>query len=251
MDQFASPQGANGGGMQWLGVDPGRQPNAYFYTRSVINKAKTAQEGRPIHDGVVFVMIRHPGERDCTDRPATEQDKARFPQQWAAFAQNMSQVPEGTPLEILFPLNPEIASNLRSQGVHTVEQLAALSGDALRRVGMGSQGMQVKAQQFLAQASKGVEFHQMQAALKGRDDRIAALEESLKMAQAQLSRLIAQTEGMRQGVQQMPALSTTQIAAAEPAYLMSPAAPVSDVGEVDFTEQPKRPVGRARKSTGL
>jgi hypothetical protein len=226
----------------------GKQPNGYFYLRSTLNAARTAQAGRPVHEGVVYVMIRHPGERDCIDRPASEEDKARFPQQWAAFSQNMTQVPDGTPLDILFPLNPEVAANLRGQGVHTVEQLAALSGEALNQVGMGSKMMQTRAQKFLASASKGVEFHQMQSELKGRDEKIAALEESLKMAQAQLSRLIAAQE-------QRPAAQPAAFTTSQPYYVASPAAwspddltATAEQAVVETTEpapQPRAPGGRA------
>jgi len=151
-----------------------------FYRRSVLNRLKSEAEGRPVHDGMDYVRIQQPGERDVIDRPVSPEDPHRFPKHWMLYQQNRDQVPEGSPLSLLFPANPEIVDNLKFFKIVTVEQLAALNDTQRQNVGMGAVMWCDMAQKFLEAASKGAPLHMMQKELDIRDMKIAELSKKLE-----------------------------------------------------------------------
>lgn|ERR1700722_2272668 len=139
-----------------------RNAHAIFYTDKMPNPAKSREAGRPIYDNVVMIRIGNPGERlNVVVRPVREEDKRRFAIQWAQFMQSHKQRPEGTPLSFLLPENPAAIGMLEGCNVHTVEQLASLSGEAIQTIGMGAQGYVNSAQQYLTNAEKGIRNSQM------------------------------------------------------------------------------------------
>ena len=82
-----------------------------FYNRAVHNPLKSKEAGRPVYEDQVYVRIHPPGERlNIVDKPAAGEHQRRFPAQWAQFMQNKAQVPEGTPIDLLYPENPAIAA---------------------------------------------------------------------------------------------------------------------------------------------
>lgn len=151
-----------------------------FYRRSVINSAKSRELGKPVHEGQDYVKIEHPGETlNKVDRPVTDQDRQRFPRQWAMYMQGKQDVPDGIPISLLFPAKPEIEATLRGYNINTVEQLANLSAHAISTVGMGCQDWVNGAKRYLERAEKGVNHHKFEAALATKDQQIAALQRQL------------------------------------------------------------------------
>lgn len=146
--------------------------NVIFYKRSVLNPAKSREAGIAIHEDVDYVKMFQPGENlNVIERPVNEGDKIRFPQQWARFLQNQTQAPEGTPISLLFPNNPGVADNLRvSFGIHTIQQLAALTEHAMSSIGMGALDYKQKAVRFLDAAKESGSFHLMQDELQKQKD---------------------------------------------------------------------------------
>src|SRR6202051_5174670 len=111
-----------------------------FFRRAVHNPAKSRETGKPSFEDQVFVRVHPPGERlNIVERPAKGDDARRWPNQWAQFHQNKDQIPEGTPIGLLYPDKPAVEATLRACGVFTIEQCADLSGHAIDNVGMGSQ----------------------------------------------------------------------------------------------------------------
>lgn len=147
-----------------------------FYKKSVINQARSRAEGKPIYEGRDFVKIQHPGETlNIVDRPVREDDMQRWPRQWSSYQQGVRQIPDGVPINLLFPSRPEIETTLRGYNIHTVEQLATLSAEGINTVGMGAQEWVNKAQEYMKQAEKGVNHHKHQQDLAERDAKIAML----------------------------------------------------------------------------
>jgi hypothetical protein len=137
-----------------------------FYRRSILNRAKSQESGTPVHEGRDFVKIQHPGESlNIVDREVTDQDRARWPQKWAQYQQNVHQTPDGIPINLLFPTKPEIEATLRGYNIHTVEQLAHLSGHAIGTIGMGCQEWVNGANKYLEHANKGVDHHKFETAM--------------------------------------------------------------------------------------
>jgi hypothetical protein len=181
----------NQGGQVTFGSD--EKLFAQFHKMSVLNGIKSKEAGRPVHDAVAFVKIQQPGERDYLDRPATMEDRMRFPRQWAAYEAGQEDIPDGTLLSVLFPNNPEVVDNLKYAKILTVEQLASCNDTQIQNLGLGGRTFVDRAKAYLAASEKGKGFHELSARLEqlelqGRadKDRIAALETALAAAGEEL-----------------------------------------------------------------
>lgn len=192
MDEFSSATNIawNGhvGTVEYGGGD--RNMIAMFYNRPTANPGKSSEAGRPIFEDRVFVRIHPVGERlNIVDRPATVQDQRRFPTQWNQFKDNRQQIPEGTPIDLLYPEHPSIGASLRAGGVHTIEQCAELSGTAIDQLGMGSQRYSNDAQKYIAAANKGVGAAQIRKELEERDSQIRTLTHVVETLKSEVQRL--------------------------------------------------------------
>lgn len=161
-----------------------------FYTRSVFNAAKSQAMGSRQYENEIWVKMHPPGERlNVIDRPVTDYDKRKFPGQWNMFLQNRTQVPDGTPIDLLFPNNPAVADNLRAFGVHTIQQCANLSAHALQTIGMGAQEWMNMAKQYLDSATSGTAFLQLRAELEQSRQENRLLKQQFEKVRAQLDDL--------------------------------------------------------------
>lgn len=180
-----------------------------FQSRSVPNRLKSKEAGRPVFEQRVFITIQHPGDNlNVLERYATTQDEHEFPAQWRAFQEGRESIPEGTLLSVLFPMNPEIVDNLRHFKVFTIEQLAGLTDSQKQSIGMGGVKMSQDAQAYLKAAASGADFHKLRddvnklmLAGQEKDTRIKALEGEL--ARRDAAARSPQPSG--QGVPQQPA----------------------------------------------
>lgn len=177
---------------EWGGVvEYGSQKNQFatFYFRSVEIPARSRELGRRFCEDQVFVRIAPPGERlNIVDRRATDEDKQRYALQWAQFQRNALQVPDGTPIDLLFPASPAAADMLKASGVHTIEQCAELSGNAIDNI-MGGQDYVNKAKAYLDAATKGVAYHKLQKELSDRDSKIRVLENMVNTLRGEVEKL--------------------------------------------------------------
>lgn len=154
-----------------------------FFDHPVLAGAESQREGRPIYKSVPFVRIIQPGERDRIERPVKESDKHRFPKQWAHYQQGREPIPDGTPIDVLFPNQPELPAMLRHVQVHTIEQLAALSDTGLQGIGMGARDLQSRARKFLEAAKDISGTHQIQRELDAARDEIRQLRQLVQALQ--------------------------------------------------------------------
>ena len=192
-DVFSSPTRINmsGGGYGVAQYGDDSTTVAVFYPRSVEDGPASLAAGRKICRTEDYVKIHHPGERlNQIDRPATQQDKWRFARQWQQYQLNHTQVPDGTPVDLLFPNNPSVADNLRGVGVYTVEQLSELSAHGMDTIGMGGQEYVTKAKKYLANANKGANFHQINAQMAEKDQQIKIQGQQIILLKQQVDGLI-------------------------------------------------------------
>lgn len=138
---------------------------AQFYMYPEHRKAASQLAGRPIYESVPYIRIMQPGEKDTRERRVREDDKRRFPRQWAAFEAQQNQRVDGTPTSVLFPHNPGAVKTLEFMNITTIEQLAALQATQLQNIGLGAHEWQGMAKNYLASAEKGKGFHEMQSEL--------------------------------------------------------------------------------------
>lgn len=157
-----------------------------FYNKSVHVPAMST-EGRPVYRDEIYIKIQQPGEMlNVIDRPVQDNDKRRFRHQWANFIHDRTQVPEGTPIGLLFPNHPAVGENLRGMGVYTIEQCAKLTAHAIDTIGRGGQEYVNRAQSYLDMSNKGANFHKLQQALEAEQQKNRIMENNIAQLQAQL-----------------------------------------------------------------
>jgi len=154
-----------------------------------LNEIASRQQGRPIYDPCDVLFVRQAGERDEIATRVKEHHKFEFAQQWQAYEEGReADLAPGTPLAILFPNSPHIVEALRAVKVFTVEALGGLGEEGLRRIGMGAREYQAKAKQFLEQAERSAPLQKVEAELRERDERIAALTAQVELLAAGVAR---------------------------------------------------------------
>lgn len=183
-------------GIEWNGntgvVKYGNDANliVIFYNRAVHSPAKSTAAGRPIYEDQVYVRMHPPAERlNIIDRPATVVEQRRFPVQWAQFQQNKEQIPDGTPIDMLYPEQPSIGAMLKANHVLTIEQCADLSAHAIESIGMGAQRYNNDARKYIEQANKGMGAAQVRKELDDRDREIKVLRQQLETMQGEMQRM--------------------------------------------------------------
>lgn len=108
-----------------------------FYMGVIQNEGKTTEAGRPMFDDVECVRIMVPGDRNnVIDRPASQQDKARFAKQYAMFTQGRKEDDQvtGTRLTEWPFLTRGQCEEFRYLGLRTVEQLAEVNDAVCAKV---------------------------------------------------------------------------------------------------------------------
>jgi hypothetical protein len=219
-----------------------------FYNKSVLNIARSKQEGKRIFESREFVKIQTPGETlNILDRPVQETDKQRWPQQWDRFCRGNAQIPDGIPISLLFPDRPNISDMLQSNSIHTVEQLANLSGHAIQSIGMGCQEWVNKAGKYMEQANRGVDYHRFNKALEEKDQQIATLTRQVE----EMSRRINDIMHLRDDTRApMPGpdfdVQSAQIAALKTQEVFAPP-PVQFSSDMNQRRRPGRPAGSRNK----
>lgn len=177
----AQATGMNHDGSVRFGAET--QMLAIFYRGTKRDNFASQQSGYPIEKGVDMLEIRQFGEKDSTKREVTPADQQRFPQQWAAYKANREQVQDGTPLDLLFPKNPEVVSTLKANNVHTIQALAAVP-DSVSLPFIGEH--RAKAKTFIEGIDKGKGFHELEKQLEDAQFRNLELEERVKALESRL-----------------------------------------------------------------
>lgn len=185
-------------GIEWRGdvgmVQYGNDRNTVvlFYNKSEHSPAKSAQAGRPVYEDRVFVRIHPPGERlNIVDRPADNSHRQRYPLQWQQFMQQKEQIPEGTPIDMLFPEHPSIGATLRASGVHTVEMCAVLSANAIETIGMGAQSYVNAAVNYLKASEKGAKATELRREIEQVQQQNKILTRQVEQLKEQLEKVIS------------------------------------------------------------
>ena len=134
-----------------------------FFVKPREDKAASALEGRPIFRDTEYIDIKIPGNRGSgACRPATEQDKNRFPEHYAKFKQRVTdEMEEGTPLSEWAPMSRSTAEELAFFHVKTVEQLANMADVQVAKF-KGLFELQAKAKSWLKNAQEDRKFFEVE-----------------------------------------------------------------------------------------
>mgnify|MGYP003346621186 CR=1 FL=1 len=171
--------------------NPDSRLNVKFYQRAIQNNFKTAMEGRPIMEMADFILIEVPGDQTLSiDTFAADEDKKRFPIEWARYQNEKTDGDiEGTLLNDWPVLNAATAAELKHFKFYTVEQIANASDAQLNTIGMAAGmspfALRDKAKAFLSSAKDTALVQQQADELSKRDEIIARME-------AQIAELAAQ-----------------------------------------------------------
>ena len=169
--------------------------NVIFYVRPTHNPVKSQEQGRPWFVPVDHIKMFDPAEPNTViDRPMRIEDTHRFRRQYELFLQKKEQVPEGTPIDQLFPNNPAMAENMKSWGVHTIEQAASMSLNAIQNVNMGAQEAQNRAKAYLDQSMKGQNFHKLMKENEDLKEKLKLLTQNHHSMQAQFNALMTKLD---------------------------------------------------------
>lgn len=159
-----------------------------FYADKKIDSQASQKAGTPIFVHKDMVRIIQIGERDVAEYEAHKGHppyKVRFAKQWEAYEKGQADRAEGTPLDVLFPSQPETVATLNAMHIQTVQQLAGISDTAIGNIPFGRQYVQT-AKQYLGRLTGSAEFHalkdenaNLQADMKVLKDQIAAMQVAL------------------------------------------------------------------------
>lgn len=158
-----------------------------FETRAVEDRAKSIERGMYMTRDVDYALITPPYSKDCVElevgdwmrRMDEDVQGGRLPSNWrdqykAAYAawKKGEEVPvDGTPVKGWPVISPAQQKNLVSLGFLTVEDLAGMNEEGMKRYGMGAQDMKNKAKAWLKAATGpgkvAAEIAALQADMKG------------------------------------------------------------------------------------
>jgi len=144
-----------------------------FYHDAVQNKMASHKAGRPVFDDIEMCEINLPADRartllvpahaEWTRFGTTRVTYAeRFKNHYARFKADEGPIVEGTPLSEAPFLSMGQKASLKALQVYTIEQLASLTGQALKNIGAGGLASQQQAVAYLAKASGTADVVDMQ-----------------------------------------------------------------------------------------
>ena len=159
-----------------------------FFMHPLQNKGKTLEEGRPIFVDTEYVRIMVPGDKgNVVMREVREDDKRRFPTQYAAFKNDEAEIVEGTPLDKWNLVSAAQVEELKYFGIRTVENLANVTDTNAQKF-MGINILRTKAREYIEAAATDAPIAQLQEELSTRD---ATIEEQGTLIADLTSRLEA------------------------------------------------------------
>lgn len=181
-----------------------RPPFVRFEDRSVEDREATIAQGRLMMKSETWAFIHAIGSRDVVEREVSEWflalraqvQRRQYPAEWLAaferkYAEHSSgQEPsvDGTHVRDWATIDRATAQNLISASILTVEDVAAMNEEAMKRVGMNARTLKQKAQDWLKMADKrkgAAELEQLRAENGNLKARMEGLE-------VQIAKLVAE-----------------------------------------------------------
>jgi len=166
----------------------------YFGDEPVRMGKKSEELGRDYFETLPFIYFVTAGSRDHSfKRKATEQDKRQYATAWARYQAGQKEVFEGTPLESWSYLNKAQVLNLKSNGVHTVEQLSAISDVARSECGIRAEIVD-KAKLWLKASEDSAPLNQLHEENKKLKSEIELLKEQIADIVAKAEKKLAKKD---------------------------------------------------------
>lgn len=146
-----------------------------FFTKAKENPRESKKAGRAIYEDVEYVRIKFPGDnkRELV-APAHESHyhagaKAqmtyaeRFDAVYEGFKKSSGEMIVGTPLAVLTNIPESRRAELATQNIRTVEQLAMLPDNVIKKMGMGFRKLVDDAKEYMARGDQNAEIEALKA----------------------------------------------------------------------------------------
>lgn len=183
-----------------------------FEVRGVEDRAATIANGHYTERDVEFVLITPPYSKDCIDKEVSawllELDEHlrnnRLPQGWVdgykakykAWKAGLEIPEDGVPIKGWSMVSPAVQNNLLAIGVRTVEALAKINDEGMKRYGMGALDLKNRAIAYLKTAKNVAPVAQENAALKAEMADLKAKLEQVMESNAELKRRLDHREAV-------------------------------------------------------
>lgn len=194
-----------------------RPPFVEFKRIAVPDSVKTQELGRRVTKDVDFAYIMQPGSRDQVERKATDwlamikqknldASPDAYPEEWVrgfhekykAWLDGQEMPLDGTSVKEWALLSPAQAENFIALRILTIEDVAAMTEDALGRFGMGGRELREKAREWLTKqevaGSLAIENQELKQQLADMSARLAQLETGQVVEKARRGRKPKVTE---------------------------------------------------------
>jgi hypothetical protein len=172
-----------------------------FFETTKKNERKSAEAGRPVHDAVDMIEIRFAGDaKTIHHAPASDKSKfvqgmgyidykTRFPRHWEHYQKTKTNLSDGTPLDELTFLDAARRADLKAVNIHTVEALANLADNAVKKIGIDGLKLRDMARSYLEKSDGNAPLAKLSEENEAMKGQLSALE-------AELARL--KNEGKRE-----------------------------------------------------
>lgn len=197
-----------------------------FERRPMEDKAASIREGRYVAKDVDFALVTPPYSKDCVEYKVEQwlinMDRnvrdGRIPERWAEqwkasynSWKNGQEMPlSGTPIKGWGVLSPAQQQTLIAMNCLTVEDLAGINDEGLRRIGMGAIELRDKAKNWLASMKDHGAVTVQLAAMEQENRNLAATVEALKAQVEALKNMIPRQPEMVQ-VGREPDISAAEL----------------------------------------
>ena len=202
-----------------------------FERRPMEDKAASISAGRYVAKDVDFALVTPPYSKDCVEYKVEQwlinMDRnvrdGRIPEKWADqwkasynSWKNGQEMPlSGTPIKGWGVLSPAQQQTLIAMNCLTVEDLAGINDEGLRRIGMGAVELRDKAKNWLASMKDHGAVTVQLAAMEQENRNLATTVESLKAQVEALKNMIPRQPEMVQ-VGREPDISAAELLEDEP-----------------------------------
>lgn len=202
-----------------------------FERRPMEDKAASIREGRYVAKDVDFALVTPPYSKDCVEYKVEQWlinmernvRDGRIPEKWADqwkasynSWKNGQEMPlSGTPIKGWGVLSPAQQATLIAMNCLTVEDLAGINDEGLRRIGMGAVELRDKAKNWLASMKDHGAVTVQLAAMEQENRNLATTVESLKAQVEALKNMIPRQPEMVQ-VGREPDISAAELLEDEP-----------------------------------
>ena len=168
-----------------------------FHMEPVEDPIASAAAGRPIYREEARVQFIQPGSPNSPVERLSQEHIDRWPEEYARFQKGQEFAAEGTPIEQWPFLKRNHVMELKSLGIHTVEQCAGLSDIAVQRIGMGGASIRTNAKAYLDDADAMKIVSESLANAERAESKVANLTAQVEQLRGLVERLTAENVSVR------------------------------------------------------